>query len=156
MRWSLRRRNGSGRGARSGKGTHGGGETTSMTSVRGGERRTGGGIEMTTGIEIATGIGTTGGGTTTAKTKRSAVAARRRRGGDVNAMMTIMTANARGDMIEMGIVDETGAGSIGGDELLLHQYGCRRLAREQPTYQLVRNQQRDSILYVISSCGRRS
>lgn len=96
------------------------------TSVTGEERKTGGGIAMTTDIEIATG---TGGGTTTAKTKRSAVVARRRKGDDVNAMMTITTANARGDMIEMGIADETGAVSIGGDDALRHWNCGRRCVR---------------------------
>jgi len=79
-------------------------------------RRIRGAIEVTTGIEI---VIEKGGGMMTAGMKRSAVAARRKSGGDANAMMTVMTASAQGAMRRTVTDDGIGVASIGGDDGLV-------------------------------------
>lgn len=112
-KWNLKRKSESGKEARIEKGTTGEKEIMRMMTGRNGGRRIEGTIEETTGIGIVTGKG---GGMMTARTKRNAVAVRRKRDGDVNAMTTIMTASVQGAMRRTVTGDGTGVANTGGDD----------------------------------------
>lgn len=123
MKWSLRRKSENGKEARIETGTAGEEEIMKTMTGKDGERKTGGTIEVTTGTEIVI-MTEKGGGMMTARTKRNAVAVRRKRGGDANAMTTNMTASAQGATRRTATDDGTGVANTGGDDIFserLHQ-----------------------------------
>jgi hypothetical protein len=115
-KWNSKRRSENGKRAKIETETVGEEETTKTMSGKDERRKIRGVIGETTGPET---VIEKGGDMMTARTKRNAVAAKRKRGGDANAMTTNMTASAQDAMRRTVTDDGTEVASTGDDDGLL-------------------------------------